>query len=273
VFTMGLDGTVASPIGPSGDRADELEVIASAGRDSETTCAPLYSASDKIWLTRSSFPTMDIGRLTFLVFSSDATRTSDDRWTARRLTGQGAESYTATSGAVPPAGMNPGELCGPALLEPMGNVAGSCALERLSRIAFANQVRYRVREDATGVPVLERSSTEQPGFQAIARGIEELQVQYTQVGSPTAWVDDAPDVEEPGGAPTNYATLVNQVRVTLTARSEARNVAGQMTAPGDATPRLRGSLTSTASPRSVLMHLAQGRPPSPMPSPGTWYWE
>jgi hypothetical protein len=232
--------------------------------------------------------------MVFLVFSERRETSSEDRWTTRRVTAQDVDDYPGGSGPAPPdcdpatphafltfAQGTPGNaatLCAPSPLEPAGNiVAGSCAgVQAITRVVFASQVRYRIRTETDGVPVLQRSSTDDPtgGFQTLARGIEELQVQYTQVNDPGVWLDGAPVVADPALPPAdapNFGTLVNQVRVTLTSRSEAQNIQG-VSAGASGPARLRGSLTSTSAPRATLMHLARGRP-SPMPSPGTWYWE
>jgi hypothetical protein len=124
--------------------------------------------------------------------------------------------------------------------------------------------------------MLERFSTDAiaAGFQTIARGIEDLQVQYTTLQDPAIWVDNAPIVPLPVANPQgNWDDLTQQVRVTMTSRSEARNMQGAM-ADTAGFVRLRGSLTSIGSPRAVLMHVAAAHPGSPMPpSPSAWYWE
>jgi prepilin-type N-terminal cleavage/methylation domain-containing protein len=299
VFTTGLDDDTASPQGPSGENSDALEMLTGGARESEPVCAYVSNwTSESLYLTRQQVPALDPGaseRLMFLVFSRDMAWTADDRWTARRLTAQATGTFpSTTSGAVPPnctgggdhatltfddatAG-NAANLCQNAPLPPAGNiVTTACGAMQLTRVVFADQVRYQIRSGPDGVPVLERSSTANPGvFETLARGIEELQVQYTQVLDPDTWVDDAPIVADPTdappGPPENYGTLVNQVRVTLTSRSEAPNLAGASTGAGSTGTHVRGSLTSTSAPRATLMHLARNRP-SPVPSPGTWYWE
>src|SRR4029453_3320565 len=121
-------------------------------------------------------------------------------------------------------------------------------------------------------------------FQTIARGIEDLQVQYATVALPNAWLGSAPIVTgapaataaypapPPSPAPADFGSLIRHVRVTLAARSEAQRIQGMQTSTSGGTA-LRGSLTSTGSPRSALFHVARGRPSSPAPSPGSWYWE
>jgi prepilin-type N-terminal cleavage/methylation domain-containing protein len=307
LFTTGLELDAGSPGGPSGLQSDALEMLTNTGQESEPVCvAPNNGANNgrKVFLTRSNVPTLNPAdpaaprRLVFLIFSSTSTTGAEDSWTSRRLTAQsvapeaydtgvnpGLEPPNCTNGTLHatltfdntvPA--NPASLCALANLPPVGNFSGACNLQAITRVAFANQVRYQIRNDASdGVPVLQRISTEDGVVQTLARGIEELQVQYTTVAAPTVWLDGAPAVAAPPG-PTlpvldaSYGTLINQVRVTLTSRSEAQNMQGASTGAGATGVRLRGSLVSTSSPRAVLMHIARGRP-SPGPSPLAWYWE
>ncbi len=119
----------------------------------------------------------------------------------------------------------------------------------------AEMVRYRVRTDAAGVPNLERWSSGSsasfgaggaPIFQVIARGIDDLQVEYFDANG-ARW-DDAPQVDQ--GA-LNYGSLIQRVRVTLSSRSESVNVAGASRV--DAGPvALRGRLIATGTPRAAL---------------------
>ena len=95
------------------------------------------------------------------------------------------------------SGMNvDGNLCVPTPAG-VGNVADPCDVVE---VGFAELVRYQIVLDPQGVPLLQRwtSANAAAGFQTIARGIEELQVQYIQAGlDPTVeanWQDNAPTV-------------------------------------------------------------------------------
>ncbi len=165
-------------------------------------------------------------------------------------------------------GLNtPGSPCVP---NGWGNTVSPCELVGVS---FANVVRYRIRMD-TSVPPRARcwsAGARTPpnaivgprrfpseGFQTLARGIENMQIQYLPNGGnpgdppaiPGDWADTPPVV-----TPANWATLTTQVRVTLAARSEALNIAGATTSQtgGD---RIRGTLMSAASPRATLMEIS-----------------
>jgi hypothetical protein len=66
----------------------------------------------------------------------------------------------------------------------------------------------------------------------VARGIEDLQVEYLGTGG---WQN------QPPVATTNdWDTLVRQVRITLSARATAPNLQGQTTAAGGAPEGVRG---------------------------------
>ncbi|MET0553903.1 MAG: prepilin-type N-terminal cleavage/methylation domain-containing protein [Vicinamibacteria bacterium] len=308
VFTTGLAGL--GPVGPSGTASDDLEMLSVAGRDSEPVCeAAGNGAPTNVSLYRQGV-TLPENTLVFLVFSrltpssTTAPQTQDDHWVARRVTS--VDEQADPQGGAPawelcrpsPAGMhsvlyfganafNPGTLCANANLSPRGNFPGvNCGTARITRAVFGQQVRYQVRNAPDGVPVLERISTEDTTLtpQVIARGIEEMQVRYSQfddAGGP--WQETAPTVDPPTEASLNlpstrasFGTIVNRLQITLTSRAEGRDLQGAVSnAAGTAPARIRGSLVTTVSPRAALLGVARGRPenpPSPAP-PIVWYWE
>ena len=318
VFTTGLGGT--SPVtGPSGFASDDLEMLAVSGQDSEPVCegpgngGPMSVALYRRGLTPVEIP---VGTLMFLVFSeipptNVTPQTQDDRWVARRvtapivdsapgsnpnpsitwdecsMTGVAQHTILSFTSPNPPYNSNPATLCANANVEPRGNYppGAPCGNYRFTRAVFGKQIRYQIRADPTdGVPVLERISTENanPAPQVIARGIEELQVQYTQFSTAAGtWLDDAPPVSAPttgdlllADTQTRFGTMVNRLRISLTSRSEARNIQGAVNNAGGTDPRIRGSLAWTVSPRAALLGVARGRPLPPSPSPAVdWYWE
>jgi type IV pilus assembly protein PilW len=288
-FTPGLDACAACPAGPDGTLTDELEILTNSGAlDNEAACAPmppnpalnLSAASHMLRLVR--------GTTTIAPQTPVLLITTTGAWTQRNVVGVGLYPAVASPGGIPysnctdatphvlldlgptgdTSGMNvAGTLCTPSAAG-VGNVAGPCDVMEVS---FGEVVRYRVRPDADGVPLLQRSSSASPaaGFQTLARGIEDLQVLYVAAGLdenvPANWSDDSPPV-----VPGNWASLISQVRVTLSARSEARNVQGATTA-AVGPDAIRGQLTATASPRSSLLAVSwQPNPPSPAPPINLW---
>ena len=160
-------------------------------------------------------------------------------------------------------------------------------------------VRYEIANDPTdGVPNLYRSTTgglggdenydaapsAAGGWQVVARGIEDMQVEYKNgLG---VWQNDPGAVAcaYPCTAPTvaDYNTIVREIKVTLSARSAAPNIQG-MTKVGSLPAAMRGSLTTVFVPRAATQALTwwpeksgvEGVPsvPRPTPSPGgfpTW---
>src|SRR5262249_33537964 len=96
-----------------------------------------------------------------------------------------------------------------------------------------------------------------PGWQMVARGIENLQVRYSS-GIPVAGVPPTTTDEPPVVVAGNYNTLVYQVQVTLSARVTAQNLQGETIAPGLGGQRVRGELTTQISPREALIAYAVG---------------
>jgi prepilin-type N-terminal cleavage/methylation domain-containing protein len=134
-------------------------------------------------------------------------------------------------------------------------------------------VRYRIAPSTDPMdlgPALWRSETGryqrdgtlvaepgEPGFagtgggspwEMVARGIEDLQVEYFAGAGPWA---DAPPVVTNG----DWNALVQRVRITLSARSSAANLAGQTTSAGGAPDAVRGRLTTVVTPRQAFNEL------------------
>lgn len=127
-------------------------------------------------------------------------------------------------------------------------------------------IRYLIAPDTDGIPSLWRTSLGGfnndsgaievdpiaaglgAGWRLVARGVEDLQVQYRTAAG---WADTPGLVD---GAGQDYATLVREVRVTLGARTVAANIAGARTSVqgGDAH---RGQLQATISPRAAFFYL------------------
>jgi prepilin-type N-terminal cleavage/methylation domain-containing protein len=309
VFTQGLGAFAASPVGPSGAKSDDLELLTVSGRESEPVCTgPDNGSFAQASLVRGAIaPAVATGTLAFLVFTSglttpvdDPPAVHDDMWTVRRVTGVGVSSPTppgtltwsqcATTGVGTAHGVllfagvypenAPTTLCQNSPVKPFGNLplGSTCGTNVLTRVVFGRQVRYQVRNDTDGVPVLQRISSDDPNAtpQVLARGIEELQVEYTQFSTPGTWLPTAPAAATPANetwaaanAANKFGTIVDRVRLTLTSRSEARNIFGATNRADGTDPRIRGSLSATVSPRAALLNVSRGRP---SPDPGG-YWE
>jgi hypothetical protein len=190
-----------------------------------------------------------------------------------------------------PSGLNqPGGLCTGKGVGTTNNNTNCTPI----MVAQGEVIRYGIRRDADGIPNLYRFSTSSLGqippattWQLVAKGIEDMQVQYRTLDPVTlapasTWTDEPPAVAgcdpanpsadccdpgcvppscmQPTGCrqPTNagLAKLVTEVRVSLTARSEAQNIQGTTSSVSGGN-RIRGTLTQTISPRSTLFALSR----------------
>jgi hypothetical protein len=135
----------------------------------------------------------------------------------------------------------------------------------------ARVARYRIApEPGTSVPALWRSTsgrftagggpTAEPGeagftlggspWELVARGIEDLQVEYQAGADPAAWTNQPPIVVSDG-----WDSLVRQVRITLSARAAAPGLQGETTAAGAGPRAVRGQLTTVVAPRAAFHEL------------------
>jgi prepilin-type N-terminal cleavage/methylation domain-containing protein len=287
---LGVAGTPAGNLGaPGGPRTDDLELMANpSGLGMEAACNyPGGNASHAS--LAASWTRLRAGDVVMVLLV-------DGRWTMRAITGAPNTTSTGAgdctnhtshadaafnTGASDTTGYNiPGGICAGAPVPDAAN-CGSCTYHGAAItgnaccstqpttvgdttygpctvVGFLQSeiVRYRIRNDAAGIPNLERFSSARssnfaagvPSFQVIARGIDDLQVQYETVAAGP--VDNAPLVDQNA---INYGSLIRRVTVTLSARSEAQNVAGAKKATGRVGPdALRGRLTSTVTPRAAL---------------------
>ena len=98
-------------------------------------------------------------------------------------------------------------------------------------------------------------------WQIIARGIEDLQVEYLNGGTSGfngLWANNPGVIPPCAGGCTlaDYNTVVRRVRVTLSARALAPNLQGQTVPAGGAGPNaVRGQLVSVLTPRAAVLGL------------------
>jgi len=85
-------------------------------------------------------------------------------------------------------------------------------------------------------------------WQLVARGIEDLQIEYFD--GTGAWQN-----QPPVSIVNNWTTLVRRVRITLSARAMAANLGGESTAGGGAPDAVRGQLSTVVTPRPAFFEL------------------
>ncbi len=275
-FTPGLNAFSGAPSNASNVVTDELEMLTNSGSmENEPVCYTSGSgngANIRFVRNATQIPTP----LVVVLLMDDGTWTIRNIISVSNSNGGPGNCTAGDPHAVPNLNQGAGDTTG--LNTPSGvcvgngwgtNTNANC---NVSGVSFATIVRYRIRNGADGVPNLERFSSDDTsaftgaavnasGFKTIARGIEDLQVQYTQASAPTTWVDGAPTVTN-----GNYTSFINQVRVSIVARSEARNIQGARTSASGRT-NIRGTLSSVGAPRATLFNMAN----APSPSPRPWF--
>ena len=294
-----LGGSTGYAAGVTGALPDDLELIGNPGNfDGEATCHYGGGAASQVRMVNGG---TTIGQNTvILVIMADGTyavvNANDVDRTNKTAAGQcvSGEPHTQisfNSGNNDPSGLNKaGGLCAPDAVGTSSSSSGCLPV----MAAQGEVVRYGIRRDSDQIPSLYRFSTGSLGqippvttWQLVAKGIEDMQVQYRSLDPVTLqpatnWTNEPPAVagcdptnpaanccdpgcimpscQQPAGCvqPTNagMARLVTEVRVTLTARSEAQNIQGATTSVAGGT-RIRGSLTQTITPRATLFALSR----------------
>jgi prepilin-type N-terminal cleavage/methylation domain-containing protein len=261
-FTDGLDAV--GDMGPGGDSTDELELFRASECDSKSVC----DSDGSNITTKQTFSSCE--KFPGLVIVGCETDCGNDKNKNPILPPQSGlywahDPGNMASGSCTSGATRNGHTNFPHGKSKFSNPPGGIPFDpEWLMTGFA--VRYRVNKDAEGTPNLERSMSggEDEGgpsasaWQVIARGVEELQVEYL-IG--TGWQD------EPGtitcgtscNPPDQAAldSLVQRVRVRLSARASAPLLQGQTTsAVGDA---VRGELVTEIAPRAAATTLGAWR--------------
>lgn len=268
VFTPGKNG--AGPMGTKGQNTDDIEMLANnSGYDNEPVCNALgQSNSSQVKLVRGT--TSIPPNIPIMIIMADGT------WTMRYLVDtqvnqggpgpcQAGTPHTQVNvnpGGDPTNQNTPGGVCQPNNFG-VGNAGipsamppvPSCNMAEpacctVIEIGLGGVIGYRVRTGTDGMPNLERSENGAT-YQIIARGIDDMQVQYVRADG--AISDPAPTITS-----DDYNSLITQVRVTLSARTESARLQGATIADGKMA--LRAELASQASPRQALWVLTQENP-------------
>ena len=255
--TPPLDGL--GPMGPDGEPSDFLQIFGNTGECPSAQADP-DGTTGAVVRMMELFP--NCYRLPGLVM----------------LVGEPGAVPPYSVGVACPRGGGGGD-CGavncanfPAGQAPNYNLPGGASIpDPLDVMLPVQIVRYEIRVDAEGVPNLWRSPHGdiealgggeacgaadgiEDGWQLVARGVEDMQVQYTMANGD---VLDTPAEVVDG----DYNTLVKEVRVSLTARSEASNLQGARDGANNPEAKLRGGMMSVTSPRAALFVLSKAPTP------------
>jgi hypothetical protein len=248
-FTDGLDGLGA--IGSGGAKTDELEIFAAADCPYLSVCE--ISTQGTGSSVKTFQPLSACYRFPTLVILGD-----DARWGLYWAEKPGSGSTASCDSG---GGGDNGHVTLPHGQAPLIDPPGGLGTWIPKWMMVGQAIRYRVQADAGGVPELQRSEyggqdleDGTSSWQTIARGIEDLQVQYENAAD---WQDTPgvitcePNCAAPGAA--EYDRLVRRVRVTLSARALENNLTGQRTSAVGNAPR--GQLSTDIAPRAATATL------------------
>jgi prepilin-type N-terminal cleavage/methylation domain-containing protein len=277
-----LTACTACPSALNGEKTDELEVVANpSNEDAEAVCG--YQGSASHIRTNRDNTNFQSGNVVIVFFPNGA-------WTLREIVstfgnngGPGSctngEAHADLSFRSSQGTRNinvSGGLCANGSL---GNSAGLSNAECEPNFVGNGQfISYRIRNGADGVPNLERRSSgsvaagvnfgSDLAYHTVARGIEDLQVEYAAASAPNTWLSTTTS-----GAPQivldNYGTLITKVRVTLSARATGGGKLQGQKDNATLGSAVRGQLTQTMAMRAALRTLQQqpgtGGPGQPTP--------
>ena len=229
VFTSALNGKGVD--GSGGQKSDLLELVVAAECGELTVCG----VSGKELFTLEALNSCFVPPATVITSCDTGTNcpTFDVYWASQKsgagTCGKGhIDLTTQYSVLTPPGGANK-------TITPQWLLVG-------------NIVRYRINPGADGIPNLERSAfggakdaAGNDTWQILARGVEDLQVQYQRAAG---WFDEP-------GTTSDINTLVRRVHVTLSARSTEQNLAGQTKSPAGGNA-VRGQLEVAVAPRAAM---------------------
>ena len=278
--------------GPSGQVADHLEIF---GNDGTCPEAPAQGVNGVNFETKGHIPDCYGEQAMVLVLFSNG----GAKWALGHNIHAQDKMLNFPGGQQPPDSQMqqlPVDL--------KSYVPGNPASGVPQALSPLNLIRYEIAPDIVdGVPSLYRSPTggrnlddgsviHPPtsaasialgNWQVIARGIEDLQVQYRNGTNRngTGWDNDPGDstcLSTPAscGAPTeaDYNRGVREVRVTISARAEGQNLAGQTTGAtagaGSRANAVRGSVTSVTTVKALQVYLSAVPPSASCPTCPVW---
>ena len=248
------------PLGPNGENSDFLQIFGNTGECPSAQADPDGTGGVVIRMLEVFPNCYRLPALVMLVGEPGATPPYSVGFACPRGGGGG------NCGAESCANFPPGQA-------PNYNLPGGAQIpDPLDTVLPVQVVRYEIRVDAQGVPNLWRSpagnaidmvggqacgaggGTLNDPWQLVAKGIEDMQIKYTMADGTTA---DTPETVLDG----QYGTLVKEVRVTLTSRSEAANLLGGQNGTNAPDPKVRGNLVSVTTPRAALFVLSKAPTP------------
>jgi prepilin-type N-terminal cleavage/methylation domain-containing protein len=174
---------------------------------------------------------------------------------------------------APPVAMSPLQLV---RYEIAMDPPGSTTLTGGSPALYRSVTGGRDVQTGTYYPPTSAGNVTLGAWQALARGVEDLQVQYRN--GTGVWSNDPGAVTCAGTCATpsaaEYNTGVREVRVSMTVRAEGQNLQGQRTGvsagEGSRANAVRGDVTTVTSVKALQVYLAAKPPTATCPECPVW---
>ena len=290
-FTRGLNGANAL-VGPAGQRADHLEIFGNDGRcpDAPTANPPTSGANINVL---GGLPDCYSERAMVLVLygngqakwglafnihsknSKDVNFPNGQQPTGSQISTPGTlECYAGKAPCAPPIAMTPLQVIRYEIaMDPPGSttITGEPALYR-------SATGGRSTDTGAYFPPTSPANLIAGNWQVLARGIEDLQVQYRNGDPAGNWMDDPGLIScvNPCTQPTTaeYANPVREVRVTMSVRAAGQNLQGQTTSGasglGARGTAVRGNVTTVTSVKALQGYLAEAPRTANCPDCPVW---
>jgi hypothetical protein len=290
-FTRGLNG--ANPmVGPAGQRLDHLEVFGNDGTCPDAPTVPANPTNGANINVRGGVPDcyteealvlvvyangMAKWGLAWNIHSNDSKMVNfppgqNDNGSGSQITSnkQLASYDPNVNPASPPIAMSPLQMIRYEIaMDPPGSAAGVPSLYR-------SATGGRALPDSTYLPPNSAANVAAGQWQVLARGIEDMQVQYRDGNGVWSDVPNLVTCASPCNAPTAavYNTATREVRVTITARAEGNNLQGQTSGGssgvGSRQNAVRGNVTTVTTVKALQNYLAAIGPTAACPECPVW---
>jgi prepilin-type N-terminal cleavage/methylation domain-containing protein len=275
--SLGATAAAARAPGDGGDTSTDSDVLELLSTDESCPALPVCGVPDpvgsagRVWVRQPVPACISVPGIALL--TNVVVQPADQLFAVQTVAPAGAGTSPCGTGTGDNGSLELGAPLAP--WGPAGAMALPVAGGDPNLFLYGGQViRYRIAaspDPQDQSPVLWRSATGlyntsgvvqpepgEPGFpgagspwQLVARGIEDLQVEY--MGGDGLW-HNLPPV----AATNDWNGLVRQVRITLSARVTAANLQGQTIAAGTGPNAIRGELTTVVSPRAAFRELQMG---------------
>ena len=294
-FSRSLNGA-NTLVGPGGQRADHLEVFGNDGTCPDAPTVPTNPTNGANINVRGGVPDcyseealvlvvyangMAKWGLAWNIHSNDSKMVNfppgqNDNASGSQITSNKELAQydpNAAPPGAPPVAMSPLQMIRYEIaMDPPGSTTAGGGVPALYRSATGG----RNLPNSTYLPPNSVANVSAGRWQVLARGIEDMQVQYRDGTGVWSDVPNLVTCASPCNAPTaaTYNLATREVRVTITARAEGNNLQGQTTGAGSGMGSrqnaVRGNVTTVTAVKALQNYLAAIGPTAACPECPVW---